>query len=54
MKKLRNLDQLSPERRAMLQAMLEMPKGTIAPKPTRLKPIVLEPEEGGRLLEARL
>jgi ribosome-binding protein aMBF1 (putative translation factor) len=32
MKKLRNLDQLSPERRAMLQAMLEMPEGAIVPK----------------------
>jgi transcriptional regulator with XRE-family HTH domain len=89
MKKLRNLDQLSPVRRAMLQARMERGIG-VRELARRLKlnharvkqledagrgrsenievqslarlakalaykvRIVLEPEEGGRLLEARL
>lgn len=44
MKKLRNLEKLSPERQAMLQAMLEMPETAIVPqKPQSI--VKANPEE---------
>lgn len=58
MKKLRNLEKLSPERRAVLEAMLSLPERAIIPKivqpvleanPDDLETII---EEGRRSLEA--